>query len=228
MRSRAGLALVAGTSLLLAACFEGSGNGNQFGDPGVPGDPGNPVDPPPGANVAPTISGSPPSHILEGELYEFTPNASDADGDTLEFSVSRKPAWAQFDRATGRISGTPGAGDVGNFTNITISVTDGQASASLSDFDITVDQIAFGTATLSWNPPTENSDGTPLTNLAGFRIYYGRNKDNLTRSVVLNNPSLTRYVVENLVPARWHFAMTSVNTDGKESRRTTTVNKRIS
>ena len=53
-------------------------------------------------------------------------SASDADGDTLEFSIARKPAWANFDSATGRLSGTPDAEDVGNFTNIAITVTDGQ------------------------------------------------------------------------------------------------------
>ena len=78
-------------------------------------------------NQAPTITGAPPASILEGELYEFTPNASDPDGDDLEFSISRKPEWADFNRATGRLSGTPGAGDVGNFTNIVISVSDGKA-----------------------------------------------------------------------------------------------------
>ncbi len=51
------------------------------------------------------------------------------------------------------------------------------------NFDITVNQIALGSATLSWKPPTENADGSALTNLAGYRIYYGRNRDNLTESV---------------------------------------------
>ena len=77
-------------------------------------------------------------------------------------------------------------------------------------------------------PPTENADGSPLTDLAGYRIYYGRNQDNLTQVVVLDNPGLTRYVVENLTPARWFFAMTSVRTDGVESRRSTTASKTIS
>ena len=32
--------------------------------------------------------------------------------------------------------------------------------------------------------------------------------------VVVNNPGLTRYVIENLTPARWYFSMTSVNSRG--------------
>ena len=43
-------------------------------------------------------------------------------------------------------------------------------------------------------PPSENADGSVLTDLAGYRIYYGRNPDNLTQVVVLDNPGLTRYV----------------------------------
>jgi len=213
-----GLAVI-GTALVLSGCFDSERRTEEGGEDNTP--------PPTAVNRTPTITGAPPANILEGELYEFVPNATDPDGDPLEFTITRKPAWATFDRATGRLSGTPDAADVGNFTNIGIAVSDGQASAALSGFDITVHQITEGSVTLSWNPPTENSDGTALTNLAGYRIYYGRNKDNLAQSVALNNPGVTRYVVENLSPARWHFAMTSLNTVGTESRRSPTVSKTI-
>ena len=186
------------------------------------------VSPPAAQNVPPTIAGSPSSSVLEGEPYDFTPIAADPDGDSLEFTILRKPSWATFDRATGRLSGTPDGEDVGNFTNIAISVSDGQAAALLGNFNITVDQIALGTATISWNPPTENSDGSALTDLAGYRIYYGRDSKNLTRSIALSNPGLTRYVVENLPQARWYFSMTSVNSGGRESARSATTSKTIS
>jgi Putative Ig domain len=223
MRSSFGIAAVAGTSIFLGACFGIDEHANNNGGT----DPGN--EPPPStANVAPTISGSPPTFVLEGEPYEFMPTAADADGDALEFSIARKPSWANFDRTTGRLSGTPGAGDVGNFTNVRITVSDGRASAALGDFSISVDPIALGNATLSWNPPTQNTDGSPLTDLAGYKIYYGRSKDFMNRSVVVDNPGLTRYVIENLTPAWWHFAMTSVNSEGEESPRTQSVAKQIS
>ena len=66
-----------------------------------------------------------------------------------------------------------------------------------------------------------------MTDLAGYRIYYGRSPNFLDQSVVLNNPGLTRHVVENLTPANWHFEMTSVNQGGVESMRSTTVSKTI-
>ena len=219
MRKTITLVLLAGATLAISGCFDGldkEGDGAKSGN-----------DPPAQSNAAPTISGAPPAHVLEGESFDFTPFASDADGDTLEFSISRKPVWATFDSATGRLSGTPGSEDVGNFTNIAISVSDGQTSAALSEFNVSVDQIATGAASINWMPPTENEDGTVLTNLAGYRIYYGLNSNNLDRSIVLNNPGLTSYVVENLQQARWYFSMTSVNTGGKESTRSATVSKTI-
>ena len=217
MQSKFPLALMLGTSIFLSACFDYDDERTAIEG----------VDAPVALNSAPTISGAPPAHILEGQAYEFTPSASDPDGDALEFAIGRKPAWATFDKTTGRLAGTPKEGDVGNFTNIGITVSDGRASTALPTFNITVNQIAFGAATLSWQPPTENSDGSSMSDLAGYRIYYGRDANTLSQSVVLDNPGLTRYVVENLTPAIWHFSMTSVNAGGVESRRSETVSKTI-
>lgn len=188
----------------------------------------NPPDPPAEINHAPTITGSPPPVVVAGEFYEFTPDAADADGDTLSFSISRKPGWATFNKSTGRLSGTPQEADVGNFTNIEITVSDGQKSRTLAAFNVTVDAIALGSATLSWNPPTQNIDGTPLTDLAGYRIYYGRDPNVLGRSVSITNPGLTSYMVENLQTGLWYFVMTSINSEGVESRRSEFVSKSIS
>jgi hypothetical protein len=189
--------------------------------------PSNP-EPPAIVNHAPSITGSPPPVIREGEDYDFTPSATDPDGDPLQFSIARKPSWANFNRTTGRLWGTPDAADVGNFTNIQISVSDGDKSATLQNFDITVDAIALGQATLSWQPPVQNDDGTALVDLSGYRIYYGRSERDLTRVVVVSNPGLTRYVVESLSPAQWYFTMTTVNSQGVESGRTQVVSKTIS
>jgi hypothetical protein len=153
------------------------------------------------------------------EPYDFTPDASDPDGDELTFVVHNRPAWAIFDLETGRLRGTPGAGDVGRYDGISIGVSDGTAAASLDSFSISVDQVANGSVTVSWTPPTMNSDGTAITDLAGYRIYYGRAPDDLEHTVDIGNPGTTRWVVENLSPATWYFSMTSVNRLGLESAR---------
>lgn len=89
-------------------------------------------------NEAPVISGNPLVAIVAGSEYLFTPESSDADNDTLEFSVENLPSWAVFDAATGSISGTPQDGNIGIFSNIIIRVTDGQDSVALSAFNIEV------------------------------------------------------------------------------------------
>ena len=210
--------LVVLTSVLVAlgGCFDDAPHINQF-----PDDPAT-------ANTAPTISGTSPASLVAGEFYEFIPTAEDADGDPLRFSVYHKPAWASFDQQTGRLWGTPEAGDVGTFSGITIAVWDGLVTASLDPFTITVGEIAMGSATLSWNPPTQNTDGSAFTDLTGYRIYYGRDANSLGRTLVLDNPGLTRYVIEDLSQDVWYFTMTSVNSDGVESDRSALMSKSIS
>lgn len=92
-------------------------------------------------NDAPIISGSPATVLNEDVLFSFTPTASDADRDNLSFSIVNKPSWATFDSTTGRLSGTPNNGHVGSYANVTISVTDGQQTATLPSFTLKVNNV---------------------------------------------------------------------------------------
>jgi hypothetical protein len=168
-------------------------------------------------NAAPTISGVPSTQASVNALYSFTPTASDSNGDALTFSVTGLPAWASFNSSTGRISGTPTAANVGTYSNIRITVSDGSLSSALAAFSITVNSISLGSVTLDWLPPTENEDGTALTDLAGYRFYWGTTPGSYTNSVTLNNPGLTTFVVENLAPGSYEFVATSFNASGVES-----------
>ncbi|HEX5045724.1 MAG TPA: putative Ig domain-containing protein [Gammaproteobacteria bacterium] len=171
----------------------------------------------PAPNSPPTISGTPATSVLQGTAYSFQPTARDADGNTLTFSIANKPSWATFNTGTGLLQGTPGAGDVGTTTGIKISVSDGTTSASLGAFDLAVQATATGSATLTWQPPTENTNGTALTNLAGFKVYWGTTPGNYPSSVTLNNAGLTSYVVQNLTPATYYFVVTAITSAGEES-----------
>jgi len=166
---------------------------------------------------APVISGTPPASVIVGSSYVFKPTASDPQGKALTFSVANLPSWASFSSASGQLSGTPGAGDVASYANIVISVSDGTASASLAAFSISVTQPASGSATLNWSIPTQNTNGTPLTNLAGFHIYYGTSASNLNQSVQVANPALTSYVVNDLASGTWYFSINDYTTAGTES-----------
>jgi hypothetical protein len=182
-----------------------------------------------GANAAPTISGTPAASVIAGNAYEFTPQAVDPEGQPLTFTVTGRPAWATFDAATGRLSGTPSASDVGTYSGIVITVSDGAASASLAGFSIAVQavQVGTGSATIAWTPPTSNTDNSPLTNLAGYRIYYGTSSGNLTQVLNLPNPGISSGVVENLAAGTWYFAVTSYNASNVESERSNVTSKTI-
>lgn len=225
--------LVASCFLTLAACGGDDGPGPVAEAPSPAGGDGAGNTPPPATdsgndgdgqkdggsttNSAPKISGQPPSTALADNRYVFEPTADDADGDALTFSISYVPDWATFSADKGRIEGTPGPGDVGTYTEIVISVSDGQADASLGAFDISVEAIANGAVTLDWMPPQLNTDGTPLTDLAGFHLYWGTEPGDYSNTVTIENPGVTTHVLDNLVPDTYYFAATAFNADGMES-----------
>ena len=181
----------------------------------------------PTSNTPPVISGTPATSVVAGNAYAFQPSASDANGDPLTFSIANKPGWATFSTSTGRLSGTPTSSQVGSYANIAIRVSDGKATTSLPAFGITVSDVANGVATVSWTPPTRNTNGSQLTNLAGYRIFYGTSANALNRSVQIANPGLATYVVSNLSPATWYFAVRAYNTAGAESALSNVASKTI-
>ena len=85
-----------------------------------------------------------------------------------------------------------------------------------SEGDEVAVSAAKGTITLNWTPPTTYEDGTPLK-LTGYRIYWGAAKGHYPHSVTLTNPGLTRYVIEQLPPATWHFVATALSPEGESS-----------
>jgi hypothetical protein len=85
---------------------------------------------------------------------------------------------------------------------------------------------AIGDVTLSWHPPTERTDGTPLT-LGGYRIVYGTESRNYNHSIDLTNPGLTRYYIDGLGAGTWFFAIIAIDTQGLESPPSMEVSKKI-
>lgn len=303
--------------------------------PGTP-----PPPPPPPTNRAPTISGTPLAAVVVGQAYSFTPSGADPDGDALTYSIAGKPVWAAFSTATGALTGTPAAANVGISSSIVITVSDGKASAATTAFSITVtappppsltalvysataggtyaalagatvsgginvrlsiscdpnlppqswafsidgvarnseSQCPFaliddnalldtktltngshavravgsstvsasftvanaapppppppsppgtGSATLSWTPPTQNTDGSAIANLAGYRIQYGTSPSAMTQTIAVSNPGLSSYIVNGLTPGTWHFALRSYNSTGGESAASNVASKVI-
>ena len=204
--------------LIIGACLAACGGGD-----GEPSQTGSATQPPTGpvqANRAPSITGAAITTVSAGQGYSFQPSAADADGDTMHFSVTSMPSWATLDAATGRLTGAPTGVHVGSYEEIEITVSDGHASTKLAQFAITVTAAGTPTShavTLSWVPPTENTDGTVLTDLSGYRILYGVESGQYTQSIELDNAGLTRYVVENLVAGEYFFALVARTSAGMES-----------
>src|SRR3569832_1557229 len=73
-------------------------------------------------------------------------------------------------------------------------------------------------ASLTWEAPTANADGSALTDLAGFKIYHGTTSP-LTKenSQMIDAGNTTTYTVEGLDTATHYFVVTSYEMLGKES-----------
>jgi hypothetical protein len=168
-------------------------------------------------SAPPTISGEPNTSAVVGSQYVFRPEVSDPDGDELSFSIVNKPLWANFNTTKGRLGGFPESSDIGTSKPIEISVTDGSSVVALERFTITVEPVGTASLTLRWNAPTQNVDGSPLTDLAGYRIYYGTASGDYTETIEINSAGVTSYMLEHLAPGRYFLAMTSVNADALES-----------
>ncbi len=168
-------------------------------------------------NAPPVISGTPSTQAVQGQVYSFAPKASDADGDPLTFGIRNRPSWTTFNSGTGLLRGTPGASDIGVYNDIQISVTDGKATVSLPAFSIRAEAVALGKVTLSWKAPTERTDGSSLNNLAGAKLHWGNSSREYTNTVRIDNPAIDVYVIENLPPGDWYFAVTAIDGAGVES-----------
>ena len=74
--------------------------------------------------------------------------------------------------------------------------------------------------------PTQNTDGSALT-LASYVILYGRSATMLDRSVTVTNPSITRFVVDNLSSGTWYFAVSAMSNQGASSSASNVATKTI-
>ena len=190
-----------------------------------------------GSTASPTVkamqistSASAQGSVTVGQTFTLTPNVTGSNGKTLTFTVANAAPWMTFNASTGVLTGTPTAADVGTYGNVVISVSDGQESASAAPFTIQVvaAAAASGTADVSWTPPTTNTDGSTLTNLAGYNIYYGTSPNALNQQVQVSNVGVTNYVISGLTTGTWYFAVTAYTSTGTESGLSNVASKTIS
>lgn len=228
------LALLLCVSATLAGCKSGGGGSSSSSAPiatsasstpvvtstPAPASTPDPVTAPestpaPEQNSAPKISGSTIESVTVNSLYSFKPAASDPDGDTLAFQIQNKPAWATFSTVTGQLAGTPAA--AGTFANIVISVNDGAVTTAMPAFSIAVTNPTVNSAKLTWAAPTENTDGSALSDLAGFTIVYGTSQASLDQTVRIDNATASTYTLDNFPSGTYYFAIKAFTAGGAES-----------
>jgi hypothetical protein len=144
--------------------------------------------------------------------------AASGDGQTL---IPTKVGL--IDRSTGQPATPPKTANPISPPTTAIAPPGGNGNTSPGHPPIKVN----GSTTIDWTPPTQNIDGTALTNLAGYTVYYGSSPNQLTHSVKLSNPGLTAYTVSNLPPGTWYFVVTSYSSSGIESLRSGVVSTTI-
>ena len=80
---------------------------------------------------------------------------------------------------------------------------------------------------LSWEAPTTNEDGTPLTDLAGYKIYYGTSSGVYDHTVdvgLMQGIQLSRYMSVGIT---YYFVATAYNTARIESEYSNEVSKTV-
>lgn len=221
LRTKSALPIV--LALFLSACGGGGGSGTTGvtdgpsaggipDDGGSSGDNGNSAGPVTVAITSPASGDDMETPdvavILEGTAFSAAPIVS----------VSWSTTKGDKGTASGTESWKSGSIPLATGENqITVTATDSAGESASKTITIHRDSGAVGSVTLSWEPPTTREDGSPLTNLAGYRIKYGRMSKIYDYEIEIDNPGLSTYVVENLKPGKWHFVATAYDTAGLES-----------
>jgi hypothetical protein len=148
--------------------------------------------------------------IAKGTNQQFSATGTFSDNTTQ--ILTTQVVWSSSNTGIAAISSSGLATSIAAGST-TISATSGSISrtSTLSVTSVTT----TGSATLSWAAPTTNTDGTPLTNLAGYKIYYGTSSGNYTLSQDIGN--ITSYTINNLPSGTYYFAVTSYDSSGMQS-----------
>jgi len=160
-----------------------------------------------------SISGTPATQVAPGQAYAFTPSVTPSAD--VSFTIQNKPSWATFSISTGELTGTPTSANVGTYSNVVISVSNGSVTAALPAFTISVS--AGGVVSLAWQAPTVNTNGTATTDLAGYIIDYGQSASAMSHSVTIGSATTTNFTVNDLSPGVWYFAVVAYTSDGSQS-----------
>ncbi|MFQ6021395.1 MAG: fibronectin type III domain-containing protein [Acidiferrobacterales bacterium] len=103
----------------------------------------------------------------------------------------------------------------------------GESKTAPTSGEQLVTPVAKGSVTLRWQPPTRNTDGSKLTDLAGYKIYYGTSKEYYQRVIDIKDPTITQYTINHLPPYTYYFVIIAYNRAGAESHYSNVGSKTI-
>jgi hypothetical protein len=77
--------------------------------------------------------------------------------------------------------------------------------------------LPTGSAILTWQPPALNTDGSPIADLAAYKVYWGTTQGTYPQSAQISNAAAGTHTVTGLARGTWYFVVTALNTQGVES-----------
>ena len=208
--SKFGFALAA--ALCLGACLTGSGGGGVAGGGET-------------ASAGVSISITSPTDAPAIDTTDATISLA---GNATSGAGISKVTWTNDRGGDGIASGTSSWQISGialeyGVNEITVTADDNNGLRASKPLAVYRESGEPGTATLFWEAPTQRTDGSALTNLSGYNVLYGRISGIYDYEINITNPGTVTYVIENLMPGDWYFAMTAYDSQGLESARSNEV-----
>lgn len=160
------------------------------------------------AAAAPTVSlSASPSSISSGATSMLTWTSTNASACTASGGWSGSLA----------ISGSKSTPALTQTTTYTLTCTGSAGTARQSTTVVVSTSSGNGAATLSWSAPTTNTNGTAVTPLTGYTVFYGTSPTNLTKSVAVSGANTLSYQITGLSSGTWYFAVAADAADGTQS-----------
>ena len=145
-----------------------------------------------------------------------------ADVTTGVESVSPVLTWSTSPAANDCVASGSWAGSKGS------SGTETQPTVTQdATYILTCTWDGVGSATLLWTPPTQNTDGTTLTDLVGYKLYWGNAPGDYPNSVRVDQPDIDTYIIAPLSTGTYYFVATAINANEIESRHSNMAVKAI-
>jgi hypothetical protein len=156
------------------------------------------------------------AHAQTAGVVTLRANSTSATGSLVPVLTWSTNPVATSCRASGGWSGTRAASGT-----VTLPVINASTNYTLTC------SWGTGSATVSWVAPTTNTDGSALTNPAGYRVYYGPSNTSFPQSMTVNDIAARSATVSSLAPGTWYFKVRTLNTSQTESADSNIASKAV-